>query len=138
MGHASSTYDDLIAAHGQIRGQIEALQDDLAHIDGTIRILGCKPKTSDDGALNDLEVPVIEPSQTLQEQVEDLVPVGTSTKASIIAAALKKTGLRTFKSERSAYNRVCAVFIQSPLFERVDKGIYRRIELSSSRRGGKR
>ena len=56
------------------------------------------------------------------------MPLGTTTKARIATEALEKQGLRKFKDERAAYNRVCAILISSPLFERVGLGAYPRIE----------
>ena len=125
MPYAASTLEDLVAMRTEVADKINRLQEELRHFDAVIlRFRGNQANVSAD----DLEAPVAEPEQTLQELVEELVPVGTTTKARIVAEALEKQGLRKFKDERAAYNRVCAVLINSPLFERVGLGAYQRIE----------
>ena len=128
MTYASSTFKDLTTARAEVTNRISSLQEDLGHIDATIKIL----KSSHENGLNGTKASQQESPQiedvALKVQVENIVPVGTSTKINLIATALQEHGIRSFRNETQAYNQVCSALKRSSLFKRVSRGVYQRIE----------
>ena len=112
MNRSQSTYDELMAERDKIVSDIAGLQKGLLSLDWVIRRMF--PAAFDsNGAASTMVGRVEQAMQTLRTaSIGDLVRV------------LVESGVMP-SDDRKHYNRVATILSTSPLYERMDRGVYR-------------